>query len=107
MARTRAAKERAAESVAADAPAVILVEPQMGENIGMVARAMLNFALSDLRLVRPRDPWPNPKAVDVASGADVVLEGARLFETTEQAVADLHHIAAATARLRCGSQPRT
>ena len=100
MARTRVAKKRAADSVAADAPAVILVEPQMGENIGMVARAMLNFALSDLRLVRPRDPWPNPKAINVASGADVVLEGARLFETTEQAVAALHHIAAATARLR-------
>ena len=83
MARTRVAKKRAADSVAADAPAVILVEPQMGENIGMVARAMLNFALSDLRLVRPRDPWPNPKAINVASGADVVLEGARLFETPE------------------------
>jgi tRNA/rRNA methyltransferase len=100
MARTRAAKKRAADSVAADAPAVILVEPQLGENIGMVARAMLNFSLSDLRLVRPRDRWPNPKAVNVASGADVVLDGARLFDTTEQAVADLHHIAAATARLR-------
>ena len=55
-----------------DGPAVVLVEPQLGENIGMVARAMLNFGLTDLRLVRPREPWPNEKAVAASAGADRV-----------------------------------
>lgn len=81
-------------------PAVILVEPQLGENIGMVARAMLNCGLTDLRLVRPREPWPNAKAVAAASGADVVLAAARLYETTGEAVADLVRVYAATARTR-------
>ena len=60
-------------------PAIILVEPQLGENIGTAARAMLNCGLDDLRLVRPRDGWPNDKAVAAASGADAVLDQARLF----------------------------
>jgi len=79
---------------------VILVKPQLGENIGMVARAMLNCALLDLRLVAPRDGWPNPLAYKTASGADVVLENARVFDTTEEAIADLGHVFATTARAR-------
>ncbi len=81
-------------------PSVILVRPQLGENIGTAARAMLNFGLTDLRLVSPRDGWPNEKAVAAAARADAVLDQARLFETTVEAVADLHHIYAATARPR-------
>ena len=74
----RTSKGRA---TAAAAPVVILVRPQLGENIGMAARAMLNCGLSSLRLVSPRDGWPNAKAVRAASGADVVLEKATLFDT--------------------------
>ena len=81
-------------------PVVILVEPQLGENIGGVARAMLNCGLEQLRLVRPRHGWPNPKAVPQAAGADVVLERAEVFETTADAIADLTRVYAATARLR-------
>ena len=69
-------------------PAIVLVRPQLGENIGKAARAMLNFALTDLRLVAPRDGWPNPAAGPAASGADVVLERARVFDTVAEAVAD-------------------
>ncbi len=83
-----------------DGPAIILVEPQMGENIGMAARAMLNSSLGDLRLVRPRDVWPNPKSFHTASGADAVVDAARVFETTADAVADLNRVYAATARPR-------
>ncbi|MDP6429609.1 MAG: RNA methyltransferase [Rhodospirillales bacterium] len=81
-------------------PAIILVDPQLGENIGMAARAMLNCGLTDLRLVRPRDGWPNKRAVAAASGADLVLDAARLFEHTEDAVADLSLVFAATTRDR-------
>jgi tRNA/rRNA methyltransferase len=81
-------------------PAVILVEPQLGENIGTAARAMMNCALDDLRLVRPRDGWPSPKAVAAASGADQVLERARLYQNVKAAIADLVHVYAATARDR-------
>lgn len=81
-------------------PVVILVEPQMGENIGAAARAMANFGLSDLRLVAPRDGWPNEKAVAAASRADHVIAGARVYETTEAAVADLSFVYATTARDR-------
>jgi tRNA/rRNA methyltransferase len=93
----RASKGRA---TAAAAPVVILVRPQLGDNIGMAARAMLNCGLSSLRLVSPRDGWPNPKAVRAASGADVVLEKATLFETVAAAVADLERVVATTARNR-------
>lgn len=79
---------------------IVLVEPQIGENIGAVARAMLNFGVTELRLVRPKQAWPNPRAQAMASGADAVLEGARLFDTTEEAVADLHRLYATTARRR-------
>lgn len=81
-------------------PAIILVEPQLGENIGTAARAMYNCGLTDLRLVRPRDGWPNPRAISAASGADVVLEKARLFESTAEAVGDLTTTYATTARRR-------
>ena len=73
-------------------PAIVLVDPQLGENIGMVARAMLNCGLEELRLVRPRDGWPNPAAQNAAAGADQVLAQARLFETTAEAVADLQRV---------------
>src|SRR5271163_2309999 len=81
-------------------PAIILVEPQLGENIGTAARAMLNCGLDDLRLVRPRDGWPSDKAVAAASGADMVLEKARLYPTVAAAISDLVHVFAATARDR-------
>lgn len=81
-------------------PAVVLVDPQLGQNVGTAARAMLNCGLTDLRLVRPRDGWPNPWAEKAASGAGTVLERARVFETTAEAVADLTHLYAATARPR-------
>ena len=93
----RASKGRA---TATAAPVVILVRPQLGDNIGMAARAMLNCGLSSLRLVSPRDGWPNPKAVRAASGADVVLEKATLFDTVAAAVADLERVVATTARNR-------
>ena len=81
-------------------PAIILVEPQLGENIGTAARAMLNCGLDDLRLVKPRDGWPNDKAVAAASGADSVLDRARLYPSLREAVADLRHVYASTARDR-------
>jgi tRNA/rRNA methyltransferase len=81
-------------------PAIILVEPQLGENIGMVARAMANFGLSELRLVNPRDGWPNPAAGPAASGADIVLERAKLYESVPDAVADCSTIYASTVRRR-------
>lgn len=84
----------------ANTPAVILVAPQMGRNIGSAARAMLNCGLTDLRLVQPRDGWPNQEAWPTASGATVVLERARVFETTAEAVADLQQVFATTARRR-------
>jgi tRNA/rRNA methyltransferase len=80
--------------------AIILCEPQLGENIGAVARAMLNCGLTDLRLVNPRDGWPSDPARAAAAGADVVIDGARVFDTTEAAIADLNHVYATTARLR-------
>lgn len=93
-------KTRAADFVPDRAPAVILVGPQLGENIGMVARAMLNCGLLDLRLVRPRDGWPNPAAEATASGALAVIEGARVYESLAEAVADLTRVHATTARAR-------
>jgi tRNA/rRNA methyltransferase len=81
-------------------PAIVLVEPQMAENIGMVARAMLNCGLDDLRLVRPRPRWPHPQASATASGADAVVNGARIFPTTAAAIADLRLVFAATVRER-------
>ena len=84
----------------APAPAIVLVRPQLGENIGKAARAMLNFGLTDLRLVAPRDGWPNPSAGPAASGADVVLEKARIFDTVAEAIADCAFAYATTVRKR-------
>jgi tRNA/rRNA methyltransferase len=81
-------------------PVIILVEPQMGENIGAAARAMLNCGLTRMRLVKPRDGWPNPKALASASGADAVIEAAEIFDTTSAAIADLNYVLATTARQR-------
>ena len=82
------------------APAVVLVEPQLGENIGAAARAMLNFGLTEMRLVAPRGAWPNHQAINTASGADGVLDDAKVFDTTEAAIGDFAHVLATTARVR-------
>lgn len=81
-------------------PVFVLVRPQLGENIGKAARAMLNFGLTEMRLVAPRDGWPNPAAGPAASGADLVLEQAQVFETVADAVADCAHVYATTVRKR-------
>ena len=86
-------------------PIVILVEPQLGENIGMAARAMGNFGLSRLRIVNPRDGWPNVHAKRAASGADHILDQATLFDTVEQAVADCTLLFATTARAHDQAKP--
>ncbi|WP_455477565.1 RNA methyltransferase [Bartonella sp. B41] len=83
-------------------PIIILVEPQLPENIGMVARAMANFGLSKLRLIRPRETFPNEKAIAAASKADHVIDDAVVFDTLCDAIADLHYVFATTARERCG-----
>src|SRR5580692_1840702 len=86
-------------------PIVILVEPQLGENIGMAARAMGNFALTRLRIVNPRDGWPNISAQRAAAGADHILEQVKLFDTVEQAVADCTLLFATTARAHDQAKP--
>jgi tRNA/rRNA methyltransferase len=87
------------------APVVILVEPQLGENVGTAARAMANFGLSQLRLVRPREPWPSARARAAASGADRVLDNARLFDAVEAAIADCTLVFATTARAHDQAKP--
>jgi tRNA/rRNA methyltransferase len=82
------------------APLIVLVRPQLGENVGAAARAMLNFGLTGMRLVAPRDGWPNPAAKAMAAGAGAVLDGARVFETVAEAVADCAYVTATTARHR-------
>ena len=86
-------------------PVVILVEPQLGENIGMVARAMANFGLSELRLVNPRDGWPSEKARSAASKADHVIGGAAVCPTLQDAIADVNFVVATTARDRDSFKP--
>src|SRR4051794_33190109 len=86
-------------------PIIVLVRPQLGENIGKAARAMLNFGLTDMRLVAPRDGWPNPQAGPAASGADIVLERARVFDSVAEAVADCPHVYATTVRKRGVTKP--
>lgn len=86
-------------------PVMILVRPQLGENIGKAARAMLNFGLTELRLVAPRDGWPNPDAGPAAAGADIVLEKAEVFETLAEATADIANIYATTVRKRGVTKP--
>jgi tRNA/rRNA methyltransferase len=86
-------------------PVVILVEPQLGDNIGAAARAMANFGLSRLRLVKPRDGWPNQRAWVAASGADRILDEAKLFDTVDAAVADCTFVLATTARAHDQAKP--
>lgn len=90
---------------AASNPVIVLVRPQLGENIGKAARAMLNFGLTELRLVAPRDGWPNPAAGPTAAGADIVLSGATVFDSLAEAVADCAHIYATTVRKRGVTKP--
>lgn len=92
-------------SGAAEPPVIVLVRPQLGENIGKAARAMLNFGLTEMRLVAPRDGWPNPSAGPAAAGADVVLEHAKVFDTLADAVADCAHVYATTVRKRGVTKP--
>jgi tRNA/rRNA methyltransferase len=89
----------------AEPPIIVLVRPQLGENIGKAARAMLNFGLVEMRLVAPRDGWPNPAAGPAASGADEVLAGARVYDSTAEAVADCTHVYATTVRKRGVTKP--
>lgn len=91
--------------VVAPGPVIVLVEPQIGENIGAAARVMANFGLSRLRLVKPRQGWPNPKAHMMAAGADRVLEGAELFDDLASAIADCSFVAACTARAHDQAKP--
>jgi tRNA/rRNA methyltransferase len=86
-------------------PVVVLVEPQLGENIGAAARVMANFGLSRLRLVAPRQAWPNPKASMMAAGADRVLDAAQLFDTAAAAIADCAFVLATTARAHDQAKP--
>ena len=88
-----------------DAPVVILVRPQLAENIGAAARVMANFGLSELRLVAPRDGWPQDRAWAAASGADWPLRDAKVFASVGEAIFDLRHVYAATARPRETQQP--
>jgi tRNA/rRNA methyltransferase len=84
----------------AHGPAMILVEPQMGENIGAAARGMWNFGLRHMRVVSPRDGWPNPRAVALASGAGSLLDEAQVHDDTRSAIDDLNYVFATTARPR-------
>jgi tRNA/rRNA methyltransferase len=86
-------------------PVIVLVRPQLGENIGKAARAMLNFGLTEMRLVAPRDGWPNPSAGPAASGADIVLERAQVFDSVAAAVADCGQVYATTVRKRGVTKP--
>src|SRR5215212_9704352 len=81
-------------------PVIVLVRPQLGQNIGKAARAMLNFGLTEMRLVAPRDGWPNPDAGPSASGADIVLEQAEVYATVQEAIADCSAVFASTVRRR-------
>ena len=98
-AKKRAAK-KAPKMGVGPGPIIVLVDPQMGENIGAAARAMLNFGLTGLRLVRPRDGWPNERAGAMAAGASPVIDAARVFDTVAEATADCTHVIATTARSR-------
>ena len=98
--RPRKPTRKSAFSGTCAPPIIVLVRPQLGENIGKAARAMLNFGLTELRLVAPRDGWPNPDAGPAAAGADHVLAQAQVFETVADAVGDCAHVFATTVRKR-------
>ncbi|MCZ4340998.1 GIY-YIG nuclease family protein [Sphingomonadaceae bacterium G21617-S1] len=97
--------EKAIDPVTSPLPIIVLVRPQLGENIGKAARAMLNFGLTELRLVEPRDGWPNPDAGPAASGADIVLERAQIYASVAEATADCAHVYATTVRKRGVTKP--
>lgn len=92
-------------SARTEQPVIVLVRPQLGENIGKAARAMLNFGLTEMRLVTPRDGWPNPSAGPAASGADSVLANATVHESLAEAVADCANVYATTVRKRGVTKP--
>ena len=100
-----AGTDKTKDWIALPAPIIILVEPQLGENIGAAARVMANFGLSRLRLVKPRDGWPNVQATRSASGADRVLDDAQLYDTVEAAIADCTVVLATTARAHDQAKP--
>lgn len=100
-----AGTNRKREKITAPSPVIILVEPQLPENIGMAARAMANFGMEYLRLVRPREKFPDERAFAAASKADHIIENAVIFDSLEAAIADLHYVLAATARERDGFKP--
>src|SRR5271170_2403238 len=100
-----AGTDRTKDWSAPPGPVVVLVEPQLGENIGAAARAMANFGLSRLRLVKPRQDWPNDKAQMMAAGADRILDGAQLYDTLEAAIADCSFVLATTARAHDQAKP--
>ena len=102
---SRVAADQAPAIELVNPPVIVLVRPQLGENIGKAARAMLNFGLSEIRLVAPRDGWPNPSAGPSAAGANVVLEKAQVFDTLAEAVADCAHVYATTVRKRGVTKP--
>jgi tRNA/rRNA methyltransferase len=93
-------RSRGSSGIDPGGPVIVLVEPQLGENIGTAARAMLNCGLAELRLVAPRDGWPSDKARAAASGADAVIDGTAIFADIPAAIGDLHRVYAATARRR-------
>jgi tRNA/rRNA methyltransferase len=84
---------------------IILTRPQMAENIGAIARCMKNFSLTSLRIVKPRDGWPNPKAFAISAGADDVLQNAKVYQTFAESISDLTYLYAATARPRYMNKP--
>lgn len=100
-----AGTNRRAADISAPSPVIILAEPQLAENIGMAARAMANFGLTRLRLIKPRESLPHEKATATAGKADHILARAEIFATAEEALADLHYVLATTARQREGFKP--
>jgi tRNA/rRNA methyltransferase len=98
-------RQRPSIGLPGNKPVVILCRPQIGDNAGAVARAMLNFGLTELRMVKPEFGWPNAKAVAASAGAAEVLNGARIYEAVEGALADIQHLFATTARPRELNKP--
>ncbi|MDY1009262.1 MULTISPECIES: TrmH family RNA methyltransferase [unclassified Sphingomonas] len=101
----RAERSRSTVADPTPPPVIILVRPQLGENIGKAARAMLNFGLVEMRLVSPRDGWPNPSAGPAASGADIVLQNAKVYDSVAAATADCAQVFATTVRKRGVTKP--
>ncbi len=101
----RAERSRSTLADITPPPVIVLVRPQLGENIGKAARAMLNFGLVEMRLVSPRDGWPNPSAGPAASGADIVLQNAKVYDSVAAATADCAQVFATTVRKRGVTKP--